>query len=108
MTIPVAAAPKIPGQSSLKSEAMPLTLCLQASTTGQRNVSDLAKVRGQPGVTQVDAVAAHRDALSTQERELPPSSRDAPVGADDAMPGEVIVDGRENAPDQAGRAGIDV
>lgn len=71
-------------------------------------MSDLAEVRRQPSETEVDAVATDRDALCTQERELPPASRDAPIGADDAMPGEVIVDGRENPPDQAWRAGVDV
>lgn len=71
-------------------------------------MSDLAEVRGQPSVTQVDAVATDRDALCMQERELPPAFRDAPVGADDAMPGKAIVNGCENAPDQAWRARVDV
>ena len=51
---------------------------------------------GQPGVTQVDAVAMHRDALVEQELALPSPLRHAAVGADDAMPWQVIVDSRKD------------
>jgi hypothetical protein len=66
------------------------------------------QIRWQPGVTQVDAVAAHRDSFFQQELTLLPSLRDAPVGADDAMPWEAIVGCGKNAPDEARRAGVDV
>ena len=46
------------------------------------------QVRRQACVTQVDAVAAHQDALLEQELALPPSLRQAPVGANDAVPWE--------------------
>jgi hypothetical protein len=62
----------------------------------------------QPGLTQVNSVAAHRDALCKQALALRPPLRDAPVGADDAMPWEATVGGRKNTPDEAGRAGVDV
>ena len=65
-------------------------------------------MRWQPGVTQVDALASHRDALFKQELALLPSLRDAPVGAYDAMPWEAVVGGRKNSPDEARRAGVDV
>jgi hypothetical protein len=39
---------------------------------------------------------------------LPASFRDASVGADDAMPGDRFVRGRQDAPNEAGRAGIDI
>jgi uncharacterized protein YdeI (YjbR/CyaY-like superfamily) len=61
-----------------------------------------------PGAVQVDAVAPHRDALREQELALPPPHRQAAVGSDDAMPRQVIVDGREHKPHQPRRAGVDV
>ncbi len=59
-------------------------------------------------MTQIDTIAAHRDALVDQERLLSPSFRDAPIGTDDAMPWQVDVDGRQNMADEARRAGVDV
>jgi hypothetical protein len=65
-------------------------------------------LKRQPGTTQIHSVATHRDALFKQERALLPSLRKAPVGADDAMPREAIVDGRKNVTDEARRGGVDV
>lgn len=59
-------------------------------------------------MTQIDTIAAHRDALVEQERPLSPSLRDAPIGTDDAMPWQVDVDGRQNMANEARRAGVDV
>jgi hypothetical protein len=47
-------------------------------------------------MAQVNAVATHRDTLVEQEIALPPSHRHAAIGADDAMPWQVIVGGRKN------------
>jgi len=47
-----------------------------------------------PSLTQVDAFAAHGDSLREQELALPPAFRQAAIGADDAMPWQVIVGGR--------------
>ena len=53
-------------------------------------------------------VAAHRDSLFEQKCALSRSHRQAPVGANDAMPWEVIVGGRKNVPDKARRAWVDI
>jgi hypothetical protein len=39
---------------------------------------------------------------------LPPPLWQAPVGADDTVPWEVIVDGRQNVPHESRRRGVDV
>jgi hypothetical protein len=62
----------------------------------------------QPRLTQIDVVAAHRDSLFEQKSALSRSHRHAPVGANDAMPWEVIVDGCENAADETRRTAVDV
>ena len=59
-------------------------------------------------MSQVDADAAHGDALGEQELALHLPLREAPVGPHHAMPRKANVNGRENMPDEAGRAGIDV
>lgn len=59
-------------------------------------------------MAQVHTVAAHQDPLFKQKLALQPPLREAPVGADDAMPREALVGGRKNSPDKAGRTGIDV
>lgn len=59
-------------------------------------------------MTQVDALAAHGDALVEQELALPRSLREASIGADDAMPRKALVRARKHVPDEARRAGIDV
>lgn len=59
-------------------------------------------------MTQIDTVATHRYPFCNQERPLPPALREAPGGADDTMPWEVVVDGRQDEPDEARRAWIDV
>jgi streptomycin 6-kinase len=61
-----------------------------------------------PRLAQVDAVAAHRDAFSTQELALSPPHRDAPVGTDDAVPWELFVGGGKDAADQPRRFRVDV
>jgi hypothetical protein len=43
-----------------------------------------------------------------QELALTLSFRQAPVGANDAMPGEASVRGREDTPDESRRAGVDI
>ena len=62
----------------------------------------------QSGLTQIDAVAAHRHALFCQERALSPALCHASIGSDDTMPGEVIVGGGQDEPDEARRTRIDV
>jgi hypothetical protein len=66
------------------------------------------QVRKQPSVAQIDAVAAHRHALRHQPRALTLALSEAAVSADDAVPREVVVDGREDKTDKARRARIDV
>lgn len=61
-----------------------------------------------PCKPQVDVVASHRDAFPTEELALPPSHRDATVGADHAMPREPLLCGSKNATDQAGCFRFDV
>jgi hypothetical protein len=61
-----------------------------------------------PGVTQIDAVATHWHTLCLQERALPPAHCHASIGSDHTMPGEVIVGGGQNEPDETRRTRIDV
>src|SRR6202043_3262193 len=56
----------------------------------------------------VDAVAAHRDAFLYQKLALPPSHRNASIGADHTVPWEALISGGENATDLAGRSRVDV
>jgi hypothetical protein len=69
--------------------------------------AETLKVRRQAGLSQVDAIAVHRDALGEKESSLPMAFRDGAVGADDAMPGETL-GGCEDVPDETGSAWIDV
>src|ERR1700730_14530426 len=59
-------------------------------------------------MAQVDAVAAHRDAFLYKKLALPPSHRNASIGADHAVPWEALISGGENATDLAGRSRLDV
>jgi hypothetical protein len=59
-------------------------------------------------VTQIDAIATHRYPLCKQQGSLSPALRETPVGSDDAMPRDIVVDRRQDEPDEAGRAWIDV
>ena len=59
-------------------------------------------------MAQVHTVAAHQDPLFKQELALQPPLREAPVGADDAMPREVIASRRKNEADEPRGAWIDV
>jgi hypothetical protein len=61
-----------------------------------------------PGVTQVDPVAAHRNSLCEQEFALPPAFRHAAIRADDSMPWQISVGGRKHVSDEPRRAGFDV
>jgi hypothetical protein len=65
------------------------------------------ELHGQAGFSEIDAVAAHRHALSKQERALWRAFRQAPVGAHDAMPRDVVRSSEDQA-DEARRARIDV
>jgi hypothetical protein len=65
-------------------------------------------VSRQSGLTEIYAVPAHRYALSMQQRMLPPSLRETSVGADDAMPRQLLVRGGQHAADEARRVGVDV
>src|SRR3954452_17905560 len=76
---------------------------------GQRRATraPLLELRWEARLVEVDSVAAHRDTFRAQQLSLPLSLGNRPVGADDAVPGKVVI-GREDAPDQAGRACVDV
>jgi hypothetical protein len=65
-------------------------------------------VSPDPGETQVDAVAAHRNPFREQERALPPSFRQAAIGADDAMPGQLIAGRCKDVSHQPRRSGLDI
>jgi len=58
-------------------------------------------------LVEVDAVTVHWNAFCEQKLSLCLSLRDCSVCSDDAVPGEVVVR-CEDAPDEAGRASIDV
>jgi len=62
----------------------------------------------EPGLSEVDSVAAHRNALAQQQLALLCALRQAAVGADDALPGQVVVRLREHEADEARRPGVDV
>jgi hypothetical protein len=61
-----------------------------------------------PSETQVDPIAAHWNPFREQELALPPSFRQAAVGADDPMPRQVIAGVRKNVSHQAWRTRFDV
>ena len=56
----------------------------------------------------VDAVSAHRNALLHEEIALPPTLGDSAIGANDAVPGQALMRGGEDATDQPRRFGVDV
>jgi len=62
----------------------------------------------QSGAAQIDAVALHGHSLLHQQSPLAFALREAPVGADDAMPREVIASRRKNEADEPRGAWIDV
>jgi hypothetical protein len=62
----------------------------------------------QPRLTEVDAVAAQGNPLSVEQSTLPLPHREAPVGADDAVPRQILVRVRQHVADQARRVGVDV
>jgi hypothetical protein len=61
-----------------------------------------------PRLAQIYAVAAHRDAFSTQELALSPPHRDGPVGTDDAVPWKLFVGGGKDSADQPRRFRVDI
>jgi hypothetical protein len=65
------------------------------------------KVRWETGRPKIDSEPTHWHPLSKQQLALQLAFREAPIGADDAMPGQPM-GGCEDAPDQARRAGINV
>ena len=71
-------------------------------------LSGIAEVRYEAGAAQIDAIAAHWDALRNQELALPSSHREAPIGPHDAMPRNIVNAGRKNMPDEARRGAVDV
>src|SRR5256885_8760623 len=60
----------------------------------------------RPG--NVDAVSAHRHALLDEEIPLPPTLGDSAIRPNDAVPGQALMGGGEDATDQPRRFGIDV
>jgi hypothetical protein len=62
----------------------------------------------QSRLTEIHAVAPHRDSFSKQQLTLEPSFREASVGADDAMPRQAFVRAGQHATDEARRAGVDI
>src|SRR5437899_6913056 len=72
------------------------------------NAPTTLQIRRQPGAPKVDAVASHGDAFRAEERALFLAHRDAAIGVDDAVPGQVVVGGGENMADQTRCAGVDV
>ena len=61
-----------------------------------------------PGAAEIDPVAVHRHALLLEQGPLASALREAAIGANDAMPRQVIVNRRQDEADKAGRAWIDV
>ena len=57
---------------------------------------------------QVNAIAAHWNALFDQKVALPLAHREAAVGMNHAVPGKAFASGRENVPDEAWRFGVDI
>lgn len=65
-------------------------------------------MRLEPGAAEIDAGAVHWHALLLEQGALTPALCEAAIGADDAMPREVIVDCRQDESNKARGAWIDV
>jgi hypothetical protein len=65
------------------------------------------ELRWEARLVEVDAVAAHWDAFCEQQLSLWLSLGNCSVGADDAVPGKIVI-GREDTPDEAWGARVDV
>src|SRR5258705_2484077 len=65
------------------------------------------ELRREARLVEVDAVAAHWDALCEQQLSLWLSLGNRSVGADDPVPGKIVI-GREDTPDEAWGARVDV
>src|SRR5437899_4576336 len=72
------------------------------------NAPTTLQIRRQPGAPKVDAVATHGDAFRAEERALFLAHRDAAIGVDDAVPGQLVVGGGEDMADQTWCARVDV
>jgi hypothetical protein len=62
----------------------------------------------EAGAAEIDPVAVHRHAFFLEQVPLASALCEAAIGADDAMPWEVIVDGRQDESNKARSAWIDV
>jgi hypothetical protein len=62
----------------------------------------------QARLAQIHAVTPQRDSLPMQELSLTGSLREAAVGSDDSVPGEVLVRRGEHLTDESRRSWIDV
>jgi hypothetical protein len=62
----------------------------------------------QSGLPQVHAVTTQRDSLAVQELALTPPLREAAVGSDDSVPGQVLVCGGQDLTDESRRGRVDV
>src|SRR5258705_13448530 len=65
------------------------------------------ELRWEARLVEVDAVASHWDAFCEQQLSLWPSLGNCSVGAYDAVPGKIVI-GREDTPDEAWGARVDV
>src|SRR5260221_13168755 len=65
------------------------------------------ELRWEARLVEVDAVAAHGDAFCAQQLALWLSLGNRSVGAYDAVPGKIVI-GREDTPDEAWGARVDV
>jgi hypothetical protein len=65
-------------------------------------------VARQSRLTEIDTVTAHRDSLSVQELALTLPLREAAVGADHSVPGEVLVRRGQHLTDEPRRGRVDV
>jgi len=66
-----------------------------------------SELRWKARLVEVDAVAAHWNAFSEQQLSLSLPLGNCSVGAYDAVPGKIVL-GREDAPDKAWGARVDV
>ena len=65
-------------------------------------------MRLEPGAAEIDAGALHWHALFLEQGPLASTLCEAAIGADDAMPREVVVDCRQDESNKARSAWIDV
>ena len=63
-------------------------------------------MRLEPGAAEIDAVALHRNTLLLEEGSLASALCEAAIGADHAMPRELVVDCRQDESNKTRGAGI--